>query len=101
MQRSMQATIEAKQDPRLVEGVDAACHDISQNRQIDHSNATGHQLPFVYCTVIHRLPLGATCSGGPPGRNTFFEGVRGRTTAEALDLAALRFAAIRQRCLQL
>lgn len=56
---------------------------------------------FVFCTVIHRLPLGATCSSGPPGRNTFFEGVRGRTTAEALDLAALRFAAIRQRCPQL
>ncbi|KAL6697399.1 hypothetical protein J3F84DRAFT_368816 [Trichoderma pleuroticola] len=41
MHRGMQATIEAKQDPG---GVDAACHDISQNRQIGHSNATGHHL---------------------------------------------------------
>lgn len=45
----MQATIETKQDPRLVEGVDAACHDISQNRQIGHSNATGLQLRILYC----------------------------------------------------
>ncbi|KAL7961336.1 hypothetical protein V8C34DRAFT_274421 [Trichoderma compactum] len=85
MQRGMQATIEAKQDPG---GGGCRCHDISQNRQIGHSNATGHHL--VYSIV---------CRGGPPGKNTYIlEGVA--YVAEPQQRPLMLFAAIRQRCLQ-